>query len=247
VRRQYTVLSAVMARAVLSDLIARTPCRGIKLPAPSHTERHIVTATELAALGRALGDDYGLMAYLGAVLGLRWGEVAGLRVGRLDFLRATLTVAEQVTHGRGGMTTVGAPKSAAGRRTLAVPSGLMDQLSAHLSHRGLTGADATAFVFASPTGGALDYAHWRQRVWLPATKAAGLPGLTFHDLRRANATGLVAEGVDVKTAQTRLGHADPRLTLAIYAQASGEADRAAVDRIGARFLASGPTARPEVS
>ena len=246
VRRQYTVLSAVMARAVLSDLIARTPCRGIKLPATWHAERHIVTADELAALGRALGDDYGLMAYIGAVLGLRWGEVAGLRVGRLDFLRATLTAGEQVTHGRGGVTTVGAPKSAAGRRTLAVPSELMDLLTAHLRRRGLTGADSTAFVFASPAGGPLDYAHWRQRVWLPATKAAGLPGLTFHDLRRANATGLVAEGIDVKTAQTRLGHADPRLTLAIYAQASGEADRAAADRIGARFLTRGPTARPEL-
>ena len=56
----------------------------------------------------------------------------------------------------------------------------------------------------------------------------------------------MAEGVDVKTAQTQLGHADPRLTLAIYAQASGEADRAAADRIGARFLASGPISRPEV-
>ena len=246
VRRQYTVLSAVMGRAVLSDLIARTPCRGIKLPAPPHAERHIITADELAALGRALGHDYALMAYLGAVLGLRWGEVAGLRVGRLDFLRATLTVAEQVTHGRGGVTTVGAPKSAAGRRTLAVPSELMDLLTAHLRRRDLTGANSTAFVFASSAGSPLDYAHWRQRVWLPATKTAGLPGLTFHDLRRANATGLVAEGVDVKTAQTRLGHADPRLTLAIYAQASGEADRAAADRIGARFLTSGATARPEV-
>jgi integrase len=173
-------------------------------------------------------------------------EVAGLRVGRLDFLRATLTVAEQVTHGRGGVTTIGAPKSVAGRRTLAVPSELMDQLAAHLRRRGLTGADPTAFVFASPAGGPLDYAHWRQRVWLPATRTAGLPGLTFHDLRRANATGLVAEGVDVKTAQTRLGHADPRLTLAIYAQASGEADRAAADRIGAWFLTGGPTARPDV-
>ncbi|MDQ1515782.1 MAG: hypothetical protein QOE80_1612, partial [Actinomycetota bacterium] len=50
VRRQYTVLSAVMARAVLSDLIARSPCRGIKLPAASHHKRHIVTADELAVL-----------------------------------------------------------------------------------------------------------------------------------------------------------------------------------------------------
>lgn len=240
VRRQYSVLSAVMTTAVLSDLVARTPCRGIKLPPASHTERHIVTADELAALAEAIGADYGLMAYLGAVLGLRWGEVAGLRVGRLDFLRATLTVAEQVTQGPGGATTVGAPKSAAGRRTLAVPPELMDRLAAHLSRRGLTGADPAAFVFASPSGTPLDYAHWRQRAWLPATRAAGLAGLTFHDLRRANATGLVAEGVDMKTAQTRLGHSDPRLTLAIYAQATSEADRSAAARIGARFLPSGP-------
>jgi integrase len=244
VRRQYTVLSAVMARAILSDLIARSPCRGIKLPAASHAERHIVTADELAALAQALGDDYGLMAYLGAVLGLRWGEIAGLRVGRLDFLRVTVSVAEQVTQGRGGITTVGAPKSAAGRRTLAAPSELMEQLAAHLRRRNVTGADPAAFVFASPAGSPLDYAHWRQRVWLPAVRAAGLSGLTFHDLRRANATGLVAEGVDVKTAQTRLGHADPRLTLAVYAQASGEADRAAAARIGARFFTGASATTP---
>jgi integrase len=55
----------------------------------------------------------------------------------------------------------------------------------------------------------------------------GLDGLGFHDLRRLNATVLVAEGVDVKTAQSRLGHSDPRLTLAVYAQATDDADRAA--------------------
>jgi hypothetical protein len=66
----------------------------------------------------------------------------------LDFLRATLTVAEQITQGPRGVTTVGAPKSAAGRRTLAVPAELMERLAAHLRRRGLTGANPTAFVFA---------------------------------------------------------------------------------------------------
>jgi integrase len=60
--------------------------------------------------------------------------------------------------------------------------------------------------------------------------------LQFHDLRRANATRLVLEGIDLKTAQTRLGHTDPRLTLGIYAQATTEADRQAADRLGERFL-----------
>jgi integrase len=98
-------------------------------------------------------------------------------------------------------------------------------------------------VFVSPDGGPLDYGNWRRRVWLPACRAVGLDGLVFHDLRRANATGLVAEGVDVKTAQARLGQSDPRMTLAIYAQATSDADRAAADRLAARFLTAGGSGR----
>ena len=72
---------------------------------------------------------------------------------------------------------------------------------------------------------------------MPAVERAGLRGVGFHDLRRTNATAMVLDGVDVKTAQTRLGHSDPRLTLAIYAQATGEGDRAAAEKLGARLMA----------
>lgn len=44
-----------------------------------------------------------------------------------------------------------------------------------------------------------------------------------------NATLMVRKGVDVKTAQARLGHSDPRLTLGIYVQATTEGDRRAAD------------------
>jgi hypothetical protein len=70
---------------------------------------------------------------------------------------------------------------------------------------------------------------------------------TLHDLRWANATGLVLEGVDIKTAQTRLGHTDPRLTLGICAQATTEADRHAADRLGDRFLPDGTRIANEAS
>jgi integrase len=58
----------------------------------------------------------------------------------------------------------------------------------------------------------------------------------FHDLRRAAATALLLEGVDLKTAQVRLGHSDPRLTIAVYAQATNEGDRNAAAKLGARFF-----------
>jgi integrase len=45
-----------------------------------------------------------------------------------------------------------------------------------------------------------------------------------------------AAGHGTPTAQTRLGHSDPRLTLAIYAQATNEGDRQAAERLGDRFM-----------
>jgi len=159
-----------------------------------------------------------------------------LRVRHVDFLAGAIQVAEQLTRGEHGRPDVGPPKSQAGRRVLSAPRELVDLLSAHLARHGLTGADADAFVFTSPNSGPLRYSNWRRRVWVPACERAGLGGLVFHDLRRAAATALVLEGVDMKTAQTRLGHSDPRLTLGIYAQASREADRDAADRVGARYL-----------
>jgi integrase len=129
------------------------------------------------------------MPYLGAMLGLRWGEVAGIRVGRLDLLGRTLTVAEQVTRGPKGTTVFGPPKSTAGRRTLAIPEVLAEMLAAHLAHRALTAADPDALLFTAPDGDALEYANFRRRVWLPACELVNLEGFTFHDLRRANGHG----------------------------------------------------------
>lgn len=243
VRRQYDVIRALMHAAVEADRLIKTPCRGIKLPARPELDRHMLDAAQLSLLAAAAGPDYETMIWLGAVLGLRWGECAGLRVGRIDFLNRSLTVAEQATRIAHGRISFGPPKSTAGRRTLSVPVGLIDMLAHHLAARGLSAADEDALVFVSPEGDVIDYAHWRQRVWLPATEAAGVEGLTFHDLRRANATALVAEGVDIKTAQTRLGHADPRTTLGIYARATKEGDRKAAEAVAKRLMASPHPAR----
>ena len=251
VRRMYGVLRALFVYAVANENLVASPCRGVKLPETSPVTRHVVTGDQLALLSVELGPDYEALPYLGAVLGLRWGECAGLRVRALDLLHGTLAVREQATRGVKGATVFGAPKSDAGRRTLAVPGALGEMLAAQLARRGLTAADPDALVFTMRDGEVLDYRNFRYRVWQPACVAAGLgtltkdddtsrehyTGLTFHDLRRANATGLVLAHVDLKTAQTRLGHSDPRLTLGVYAQASNEADRAAADALEDHFRA----------
>jgi integrase len=70
----------------------------------------------------------------------------------------------------------------------------------------------------------------------PKTKRKHYRGAGFHDLRRANATRLVLAGVDLKTAQARLGHSAPRLTLGVYARATTDADEAAAEALGAAFF-----------
>ena len=232
--RMYAVLRALMSYAEDSEIIARSPCRRIRLPQISPRVAEILDADRLARLANAMGS-YGPMAYLGA-FGLRWGEIAGLRVDRLDFLRQTVVIDRQVTRGLHGEMIESDPKTKAGRRpSLALPDWLMSMLAAVLAEQSVTVSTPDAFVFVSPDGSRLHYSNWRRRVWLPARVAAGLPELNFHDLKHTAGTALLEEGVNIKTAQERLGHANPRTTLAVYAQATKEADREAAERLGQRF------------
>jgi len=234
VGRQYSCIRAAFAWAEAADMIGRTPCRAIRLPKVELVERPVLTVGQLDGLADALGHDHAPMMWLGAVGGLRWAEVAGLTVGALDVLKGTVRVAAQL--GRDGK--LGPPKSSASRRALAIPTWLAEDLAGVMAARGLTAGDPDALVFVASDGSPLSYTNWRRRVWAPAAVRADLSGLRFHDLRSMAATALVASGVDVKTAQTRMGHSSPQVTLGIYARATVEADRAAADRMGEYFGAS---------
>jgi site-specific recombinase XerD len=97
------------------------------------------------------------------------------------------------------------PKSEASGRTMCMPDVVGAMGAIHLEREGLGEDNTDALVFTDGKGGALRYSNWRRRICEPATTAAGCAAAGFHDLRRLNATTLVVEGVDVKTAQTRLG------------------------------------------
>lgn len=250
VRRILSVVRAISNHAVATDTVARSPMRGIKLPSPTKPRVHVFTPEQLVAVAKALPVELRPMVWLGAILGLRWGEVAGLQMGAIDFLGRTLSVERAVIRGAKGRPELGEPKSEAGHRTLAMPVALAEMLGAHAKALGITAADADALLFPAIGGGPLRYSNWLRRTWWPAMVAAGLgtleqdegtkrghyEGPGFHDLRRTSATALVVDGVDVKTAQYRLGHSSPVLTLEVYAQAVPEAERKAADTVGDRLM-----------
>ena len=126
---------------------------------------------------------------------------------------------------------------------VAASKPLARELSKHLRRAGLTAAEGGCWVFRAPAGGALRYSLFRSRVWAPAARKAGLPDLTFHALRHSAATSWVAAGVDIRTAQHRLGHSTSRLVLELYAHASTDADRTAASLMGDRLFGDGAPAR----
>ena len=232
VRTNYGVLKAVFNAAVEADIIARSPCRGVRLvpePRPQHVE---LTAEDVHRLADAIRPEYRAAVYLAGVLGLRWSEVAGLRVRHLDFLRRTVTIAETIAE-VGGRVMPADTKSKASRRTLVAPPFLIEVLADHLSTRGRPGPDG--LVFVSPGGGPLRATNFRTRVWAPAVATAGLSGLTFHGLRHTATSFMVEGGEHPRVIQHRLGHATARLSLELYAHVSEAADRAAAAHLESLF------------
>lgn len=222
VSRQYSTMRAMFSYAVDSDWLARSPCRGVRLPRVELVDRPEVDGEMLSSVARALGAAWEPFVWLGALGGLRWAEVAGLRVCDIDTEHCRVTVVGQIGRDR----KLGRPKTQAARRSMSVPPWLAAMLASLVAERDVDG-DGEALLFVTRRGTPLDYTRWRARVWVPAVEQAGVPHLRFHDLRSAAATAMVMSGVDVRTAQTRLGHSSPTVTLGIYARMTEAADRAA--------------------
>jgi hypothetical protein len=74
----------------------RSPCRRVRIAQPEPVRHLAISAEQVRSLAVATGTDHAPMVYLAAVLGLRWGECAGLRVGDIDFLGRTVAVESQL-------------------------------------------------------------------------------------------------------------------------------------------------------
>jgi integrase len=224
VATNYGVMRDCMAAAVNEDMVARTPCRGIKLPAKDTTKTiRFLEPEELDRLADAIDPYYRALIYIAGVIGLRWSECVGLVVSQVDLLQRTLTVDRTLTEVR-GVLHLGPPKTKAGRRTITLPPFVVNELAAHLKLAGLTAANSDSLVFTSPQGGPMLRANFGRRTWNPAVKASGLRGLTFHGLRHTAAGLMVAGGYSPAIIQQRLGHASIRTTMDIYGHLLPSAD-----------------------
>jgi integrase len=231
VHKAYQLFAKSMAAAVDGGMLTVTPCRGVLLPKVEYEEMRYLNPAEIACLAEAIRPGYQALVFLGAYGGLRIGELAGLRRSRLDLVHGLVDVAETVVEVEGRLL-FGPPKTRAGRRRIRLPRRVVDELALHLRAPGRP----TDPVFRSPAGGPLRVTAFRNRIWRPATLAAGLPGLRIHDLRHTAVALWIAAGASPKEVAVRAGHTSTSFVLDRYGHLFPESDAALCDRLDSLFV-----------
>jgi len=210
VRKIHLVLSGVLGAAVRDRRIPANPASGCALPPLGTKRRRYLTAAQVEALANAAGPGR-LVIYTLAYCGLRWSELAALRVRNVDLLRRRLTIEEAFTEINGSRGVWGTPKSHE-RRTVPIPRFLAAELD-----RNLVGKGPDDLLFPTSTGAVQRNRSARVAWFDAAAAAAGQKGLTPHELRHSAASLAVAAGASVKAVQRMLGHASAAMTLDVYA------------------------------
>ncbi len=101
---------------------------------------------------------------------------------------------------------LGPPKSAAGKRTVAIPDPVVPVLREHL--REFSDAGPGGRVFVGAKGATLRRSNF-QTIWLRGVKVAGLPeGFRFHDLRHTGNTWAADSGANLRELMERMGHSE---------------------------------------
>lgn len=229
IENAFGLLRQVFGAAIEDRRVPRNPCDGVKLPKRQHADRAYLSHAQVVALAATVARNPEVVRFL-SYTGLRWGEMAALRVQDFDMLRRRVNVSRSVTESGGLVWST--PKSWE-RRSVPFPAVLADELSALM-----VGKARDALVFTDQRGGVLRNSNWRARVFSVAVESlrtasidqrakevaadgeavtVEFPVITPHDLRHTAASLAISAGANVKAVQRMLGHAKASMTLDVYA------------------------------
>jgi integrase len=167
-------------------------------------------------------ERYRAMVLLATFASLRFGEVTALERRDLDLGACTVRVRRTFVEAPGQGIVAGTPKSAAGRRIVAVPPMVMEAVREHLDER--VADDPSALAFTGPNGGVIRRGNFRKlTAWTKTVAELGHAGLHFHDLRHTGNTLAAMSGVSTRDLMARMGHDSVRAAI-IYQHATAEAD-----------------------
>jgi integrase len=227
VRNVIVPLRKLLADAVRQGLVVANPASRADLPPAQDFAGKEIPSEHTDAIRQALVQlapfdplrhepDLFFVCLFDVALGtgLRLGELRALRWRDFDRERRLIRVERAYSR-----QELRRPKTESGIRSVplfASVEAAFRELAARAVERGRYAP--VELVFASMRGTPLQPSNFRQRVWDPALRTAGLEGegYRFHDLRHTCVSRLVAAGADIKLVQAVAGHANPLITLKRY-------------------------------
>ena len=236
VKRYTTVLRSIVTMAYkleyIEDDIGRS--RRIEFPKEETKEVEAFTLEEVGEILKALeSEPWHIRAVIEVALftGCRRGEIVGLKWADIDFENQRLSVKRSIYKLSDGKAREKEPKSKCSIRTISIPERLCKTLTEyrlqqnrHIAYLG-DGWRNLDYVFTEEDGYVMN-PHTPTKQFDHFLKRHGIRHLKFHGLRHTSATMLLANGCDIKTVSSRLGHADITTTN-IYVHALESTDRVA--------------------
>jgi len=210
-----------LEHAVRMQMISRNVAALVTLPKVKPYKAKVYTEDQLVVLMRAAqGTEMELLIALAVALGLRRGELLGLRWADIDFENKTLTVSNNLVQTMKGSVNKD-PKSESSNRTIDLPESLIVLLKKHKKiqseNRLLLGSSykTDGHVCCKADGSSYCPGYYSKK-FKKFLKEKGLSHIRLHDLRHSNATLMLKYGVQPKVASSRLGHSSIAITLDLY-------------------------------
>ncbi len=186
-------------RSAASRSVDRT-VYGIRIARVEEREPRFLTWDEVLELQSWIPEYVSRIAPLAVLTMLRRGEILGLRDADVDLSIGSIAAFAQRQDGERVQT-----KTRAGRRTVDIGPVAVNLLREQQLARTPT---AEGYLFPAPSGVAFDGDNFMSRVFKPAARHAGMPELSFHDLRHTGASLMIAAGCHVKVIADRMGPSD---------------------------------------
>ncbi|TDB69581.1 tyrosine-type recombinase/integrase [Micromonospora sp. KC723] len=242
-RDAWTTLRAALNNAVRDELLTRNPAALLRVAEPRPRKTRPWSVDEVRQFlesARAEGDPLYATYVLILVLGLRRGEVLGLRWEDVDLAAGELAVAYQLQRIRRQLLHR-ETKTESSDATLPLPAICATALRSrredqqrHREHAGRAWQD-TGLVFTTRLGTPVEPRNFH-REFKTRCRKAGVREISVHTTRRTCASLLVALDVHPRVTMQILRHSQIAVTMNIYSEVATEATEKALRRLGEQFI-----------
>lgn len=250
-RIRYATLHRALNSAIENGLISRNAASPVKAPRAvrDETKVHALTLDEAQAILKA-ADDHRLTAvwYILTLMGLRRGEVLGLRWSDIDLTTAQLTVRQSLARVKGKGLRFSAPKTDTSIRACPIPLIVLDTIKTHWAEQEIERAEHGGWpendlVFVTANGKPIEPSNLG-RMFGTVCKSAAHRHERLHNLRHTAATVMrVYGGADLLDVSRLLGHSSIRVTADLYGHVVPTVQEQIASRVSDTFAPATPSSK----